>query len=82
MEEHSVTERRACWVLSVNQTACRYEPVRLSEEGEVRAEIIYIACNYGRVGCRMVTDMMRNKGTKINHKRVERIRRVEGLKLP
>lgn len=30
----------------------------------------------------MVTDMMRNEGTKINHKRVERIWREEGLKLP
>ncbi len=30
----------------------------------------------------MVTDMMRNNGRKINHKRVERIWREEGLKLP
>ena len=30
----------------------------------------------------MVTHMMRNSGRKINHKRVERIWREEGLKLP
>ena len=30
----------------------------------------------------MVTNMMRNSGIKINHKRVERIWREEGLKLP
>jgi putative transposase len=82
MEEHLVTERRACRALSVNRTAYRYEPVRLPDEDEVRAEIIYMACNFGRVGYRMVSHMMRNNGTKINHKRVERIWREEGLKLP
>jgi putative transposase len=82
MEEHEVTERWACRVLSVNRTAYRYEPVRLPDEDEVRAEIIDTACNYGRVGYRMVTDMMRNNGRLINHKRVERIWREEGLKLP
>lgn len=30
----------------------------------------------------MVTDMMRNNETKINHKRVERIYREEGIMLP
>jgi len=68
--------------LGVNRTAYRYEPVKLADEDEVRAEIIELACNYGRVGYRMVTDMMRNKGRLINHKRVERIWREEGLKLP
>ena len=79
---HSVTERRACRVLSVNRTAYRYEPVRLPDEEEVRADIIYKACNFGRVGYRMVTDMIRNQGKPVNHKRVERIWREEGLKLP
>ena len=82
LENHSVTERRACRVLNMSRTACRYTPVRLEDEDEVRAEIIEKACNYGRVGYRMVTDMMRNEGRLINHKRVERIWREEGLKLP
>lgn len=69
-------------MLSVNRTAYRYEAVKLPDEGEMRANIIDKACNYGRVGYRMVTDMIRNEGIKINHKRVERIWREEGLKLP
>jgi len=80
--EHKVTERRACRVLNINRTAYRYEPIRLPDEDDIRAEIIEKACNFGRVGYRMVTDIMRNNGTKINHKRVERIWREEGLKLP
>lgn len=82
MEEHNMTQRRACRVLNVNRTAYRYEVVKLDDEDIIRAEIIEKACNYGRVGYRMVTDMMRNSGIKINHKRVERIWREEGLKLP
>ena len=54
----------------------------MPDEDEVRAEIIEKATNYGRVGYRKVTHMLRNEGRKINHKRVERIWREEGLKLP
>ena len=82
MENHFVTERRACRVLNVNRTAYRYEPVKLPDEDDIRTDIVDKACNYGRVGYRMITNIMRNGGTKINHKRVERIWREEGLKLP
>ncbi len=58
-------------MLCVNRTAYRYEAVKLPDEDEVRTEIIDKACNFGRVGYRMVTDMMRNNGRKINHKRVD-----------
>ena len=82
IEEHKVTERRACRVLNVNRTAYRYVPVKLPDEDEMRTAVIETACNYGRVGYRMVTNMIRNRGIEINHKRVERIWREEGLKLP
>lgn len=82
METYEVTQRRACRVLSVHRTAYRYEAIKLPDEEEIRAEIIDIVTNYGRVGYRMVTTMLRNRGRIINHKRVERIWREEGLKLP
>jgi len=41
-----------------------------------------MATNFGRVGYRQVSGMLRNQGIRINHKRVERIWREEGLKLP
>jgi len=77
-----VAERRACRVLRVNRNTYRYEPVKRSDEDEIRAEIINLAANYGRVGYRMVASMLRNEGIVVNHKRVERIWREEGLKLP
>ena len=44
--------------------------------------MIELACEYGRYGYREVTALMRNEGTVINHKRVERIWKQEGLKVP
>ena len=52
------------------------------DEDDARAIIIYLATNFGRAGYRQVTDMMRNSGIRINHKRVARIWRQEGLKIP
>jgi putative transposase len=49
---------------------------------EERQRVIELASEYGRYGYRQVTDMMRNDGHIINHKRVERIWRQEGLKVP
>lgn len=69
-------------MLSINRTAHRYKPIKLPDEDEVRSEVIELATNYGRAGYRQVTHMMRNKGKAINHKRVERIWREEGLKVP
>ncbi len=77
-----MTQRRACRTLSINRNSYRYKPVKRDDEDEIRTEIIEIACNFGRVGYRMVTNMLRNKGILVNHKRVERIWREEGLKLP
>jgi len=82
IEEHKVAERRACRVLDINRTAYRYIPVKLPDEDEIRSKVIEVACNYGRFGYRKVTSLLRNTGVKINHKRVERIWREEGLKVP
>jgi len=41
-----------------------------------------LACNYGRYGYRRITALLRAEGWCVNHKRVERIWREEGLKVP
>jgi len=45
-------------------------------------DIIALAEEYGRYGYRMITGMLNNSGWHVNHKRVERIWRQEGLKIP
>ena len=41
-----------------------------------------MASQYGRYGYRRITALLRNDGWEVNHKRVERIWRQEGLKVP
>ncbi len=44
--------------------------------------IIDLATEYGRYGYRRVTALLHHQGWHVNHKRVERIWRREGLKVP
>ena len=82
MQEYGQTERHACGVLAILRTAYRYEPVKREDEEPLRERIIELVTNFGRVGYRKVTALLRNEGYLVNHKRVERIWREEGLKLP
>jgi len=53
-----------------------------SDEAALRGDIIALASRYGRYGYRRITAMLQTQGWRINHKRVERIWRQEGLKVP
>ena len=44
--------------------------------------IVRMAREYGRYGYRRITALLRAEGWWVNHKRVERIWRQEGLKVP
>ena len=77
-----VSERRACRVIGQPRTTQRYDKPILEDEEILRAEIVRLASQYGRYGYRRVTAMLRNQGWLVNHKRVERIWRQEGLKVP
>ena len=44
--------------------------------------IIELALQYGRYGYRQITGLLNLEGWHVNHKRVERIWRLEGLKVP
>ena len=52
------------------------------DEEALRFEIIRLASQYGRYGYRRITALLKREGWQINHKRVERIWRQEGLKVP
>ncbi len=77
-----VSERRACRVLNQPRATQRYEPKVASDEAALTKRIIEMACKYGRYGYRRVTALLRQEGWLVNHKRVERIWRREGLTVP
>jgi transposase InsO family protein len=77
-----LSERRACRVLGQPRTTQRRVWVIPDDEAPLMRRMIELATQYGRYGYRMVTGMLRNEGWQVNHKRVERLWRQEGLKVP
>jgi transposase InsO family protein len=75
-------ERRVCRVLGQPRSTQRYQRQPPDDEAPLTAAIIKLASQYGRYGYRQVTGLLRNEGWRVNHKRVERIWRREGLKVP
>jgi putative transposase len=70
-------------VLGQARTTQRHKVTASSEEEELTRDIIALASRYGRYGYRRITALLRNeRGWRVNHKRVERIWRREGLKVP
>ena len=57
--------------------------VRVRDDEEaLRVAIVTVAARYGRYGYRRITALLRRDGWQVNHTRVERIWRQEGLKVP
>ncbi len=53
------------------------------EDGKaLTEESVELAGQFGRYGCRRISALLKHRGWHVNHKRVERIWRREGLKLP
>ena len=78
----AASERRACTVLGQARKTQRRIPSTTDEEARLIARIIELATRYGRYGYRRITAMLRQEGWLVNHKKVERIWRREGLKVP
>lgn len=82
MQKLGVSERKACNVLQLNRTVKRYKVKKTDDEQDLKEAIIRLASRYGRYGYRRITAMLKAEGRKVNHKRVERIWREEGLRVP
>ncbi len=80
--ELNISERRACTVLGQSRSTQRYKPVGCDKEAHLRKRVIQLATQYGRYGYRRITGLLWQEGWRVNHKRVERIWRGEGLKVP
>ncbi len=80
--ENKVSERRACRVLGQSRSTQRREPHVPDDEPRLIHDMVHLATQYGRYGYRRITKMLRWAGWNVNHKRVERLWRREGLKVP
>lgn len=75
-----VSVRRACRLVGLGRSTCRYQPLP-DRNVELVARMKELAARYPRYGSPMLYDLLRNEGRVINHKRVERLYRLENLTL-
>ena len=69
-------------MLGQHRSTERKAPRTPDDEVALTADIIELARAYGRYGYRRITALHQEAGWVVNHKRVERIWRREGLKVP
>lgn len=55
---------------------------KVQGDDALRLAMIRLAKQHGRYGYRKITELLRIEGWRINYKKVERLWREEGLKLP
>ncbi|MDH2902731.1 MAG: IS3 family transposase [Actinomycetota bacterium] len=83
VSEFGVSERRACVVIGQSRSTQRLAPPSWTEsEEEIRAFLRDFAKKHPRWGWRRGHDALRDAGWHLNHKRVQRLWREEGLKVP
>ena len=77
-----VSERRACKVLGQPRGTQRYTKRRPADEAKLLEEMRQIARKRSRFGSPRIYQALRRRGWQVNHKRVERLWREEGMQVP
>ena len=77
-----VSERRACEAMAQPRSTQRYRGRQRGKDAALAAELRRISAAHPRAGYRMATALLRRAGLEINAKRVQRLWRQEGLKVP
>jgi hypothetical protein len=78
----AVSERRICHVLDQHLSTQRRQTRGRADEDSLVADMIELTQQYGRYGYRRVAALLRDTGWRVNDKRVERLWKREGLKVP
>src|SRR5690606_29930361 len=82
MEKFNLSLRRACKIFDQYVSTQRYEKNESELNKVIRERVIDLASSYGRYGYRRITALIQKEGFNVNHKRVYKIWREEGLKVP
>jgi len=68
--------------LGISRSTLRYVPQPRDDETPLRQAIIRLAAQYGRYGYRQITGLLWQEGWDVSRSRVERIWKLEGLRVP
>lgn len=79
---HPVSERRACKLVGQHRSTNRYRAQPAEFELRLVARMNELADTYPRWGYRRIWELLRREGFAVNKKRIERLWRLEGHKIP
>ncbi len=82
MRRHRVSERRACAVVGQHRSSNRYVPVAPDFESRLVKDMVRLAEEHPRWGYRRVHALLVAAGWPVNVKRVERLWRLHGMRVP
>jgi len=80
-QAQGLSERRACHLVGMARTSCRYESRRPGQQENLKARLRALAGERRRFGYRRLTVLLRREGWAVNHKRVYRLYGQEGLQV-
>jgi transposase InsO family protein len=81
-DQFATSERRACRVLDQPRASQRRRPRPRSDEAALVQRMLELVRRHPRYGYRFITAKLRQEGWHVNAKRVYRLWRKEGLKVP
>lgn len=79
-EKFKRSERSVCRAIGLARSTCRYASTKAPDD-ELKSKMRDIAQKYRRYGYRRICVLIRRGGLKVNHKKIYRIYREEGLKV-
>lgn len=79
---HPVSERRACRVVGQHRSTNRYRAIQPEFERRLVARMNELAAKHPRYGYRRIWALLRGEGFEVNRKRIERLWRLEGHRVP
>ena len=82
MTDRKYSQRQACALVRVARSSARYQSRIKPQEVELIAGIRQLANRHQAYGCPRITALLRREGCSVNHKRVHRLWKLEGLQLP
>jgi putative transposase len=82
VDKFATSERRACRVLDQPRSSQRRRPRPRAGEAALVKRMLELARKHPRYGYRFITAKLRQEGWRVNAKRVYRLWRQEGLKVP
>ena len=80
--ERPCSQRRACSIVGLARSSARYEGEVDGDERRLVSRLHELAQAHPRYGYRRIWALLRREGWRVNRKRVQRLWRLEGLKVP